>query len=333
MVSLTRHIRERQRLSPEVVGDVSDVMTQIALGGKRIARDLCRSGLTDMIGTTGGTNVQGERVQKLDERANQTFVEVFEQSEIVRIVVSEEMAEPFVVPRAAGSGSYAVFFDPLDGSSNVDVNAPLGSIFSIHRLDASGHFLRKGGDQLAGGYLLYGPGTLLVYTCGDGVHQFTLDPSANEFFLSTSNVRVPACGTIYSVNEGNRSKWSADVSHVIDSFQEVNPKTGRSYTARYTGCLVADVHRILLKGGLYLYPGEVNKPEGKLRLMYEAAPLSFVVEQAGGIGSTGVERIASIQPKAPHQRVPLMIGSRDDVERVEQRLSERCRSRVVDGSV
>lgn len=325
MVSLTRHIRERQRLSPEVVGDVSAMMTQVALGGKRIARDLCRSGLTDMIGTTGGTNVHGEQVQKSDELANQTFVEVFEQSEIVRIVVSEEMAEPFVVPRAAGSGSYAVFFDPLDGSSNVDVNAPLGSIFSIHRLDASGNFLKQGGDQLAGGYLLYGPGTLLVYTCGDGVHQFTLDPSANEFFLSASNVHVPDCGTIYSVNEGNRSKWSADVRHVIDSFQETAPKTGRSSTARYTGCLVADVHRILLKGGLYLYPGEVNKPEGKLRLMYEAAPLSFVVEQAGGIGSTGVERIASIQPKAPHQRVPLIIGSRDDVERVEQRLSERCR--------
>jgi len=325
MVSLTRHIRERQRLSPEVVGDVSAMMTQIALGGKRIARDLCRSGLTDVIGTTGETNVHGEQVQKSDERANQTFVEVFEQSEIVRIVVSEEMAEPFVVPRASESGSYAVFFDPLDGSSNVDVNAPLGSIFSIHRLDASGNFLKQGGDQLAGGYLLYGPGTLLVYTCGDGVHQFTLDPSANEFFLSASNVHVPACGTIYSVNEGNRSKWSADVRHVIDSFQETAPKTGRFSTARYTGCLVADVHRILLKGGLYLYPGEVNKPEGKLRLMYEAAPLSFVVEQAGGIGSTGVERIASIQPKAPHQRVPLMIGSRDDVERVEQRLSERCR--------
>ena len=325
MVSLARHIRERQRLSPEVVGDVSAMMTQVALGGKRIARDLCRAGLTDVIGTTGGTNVHGEQVQKLDELANQTFMEVFEQSEIVRIVVSEEMAEPFVVPRAAGSGSYAVFFDPLDGSSNVDVNAPLGSIFSIHRLDASGNFLKQGGDQLAGGYLLYGPGTLLVYTCGDGVHQFTLDPSANEFFLSASNVHVPDCGTIYSVNEGNRSKWSADVRHVIDSFQETAPKTGRSSTARYTGCLVADVHRILLKGGLYLYPGEVNKPEGKLRLMYEAAPLSFVVEQAGGVGSTGVERIASIQPKAPHQRVPLIIGSRDNVERVEQRLSERCR--------
>ena len=325
MVSLTRHIREQQRLSPEVVGDLSDMMTQIALGGKRIARDLCRTGLTDMIGTTGETNVQGEQVQKLDERANQIFVEVFEQSEIVRIVVSEEMAEPVVVPRAARSGSYAVFFDPLDGSSNIDVNAPLGSIFSIHRLDASGHFLKEGGSQLAGGYLLYGPGTLLVYTCGDGVHQFTLDPRDNEFFLSIANVHVPACGAIYSVNEGNRSKWSADVRHVIDSFQEVDPKTGHLYTARYTGCLVADVHRILLKGGLYLYPGEVKKPEGKLRLMYEAAPLSFVVEQAGGIGSTGVERIASIQPKSPHQRVPLIIGSRDDVERVEQFLSGRCR--------
>lgn len=325
MVSLTRHIREQQQLAPEVVGDLSDMMTQIALGGKRIARDLCRTGLTDMIGTTGETNVQGEQVQKLDELANQTFVEVFEQSEIVRIVVSEEMAEPFVVPRAAGSGSYAVFFDPLDGSSNVDVNAPLGSIFSIHRLDASGHVLKEGGAQLAGGYLLYGPGTLLVYTCGDGVHQLTLDPRDNEFFLSTSNVRVPACGSIYSVNEGNRSKWSADVRHVIDSFQETDPKTGRSYTARYTGCLVADVHRILLKGGLYLYPGEVKKPEGKLRLMYEAAPLSFVVEQAGGIGSTGVKRIASVQPESLHQRVPLIIGSRDNVERVEQLLSGRCR--------
>ena len=321
MISLTRHILERQELSPDRTREFSTIMNQIVLGGKRIARDLSEAGLMDNLGTTKTTNFHGEQVQKMDARANQIFVDAFEDSEIVRTVVSEEMDEPLTVARAEESGKYAVFFDPLDGSSNIDVNAPLGSIFSIHRLDSAGDFLRAGREQVASGYLLYGASTVFVYTCGEGVHQFILDPAVGEFFLSVSNVQIPVSGKICSVNEGNRSRWPENMVRAVDYFQENDRETGRPYSSRYTGCLVSDVHRILLKGGLYLYPGEVKKPEGKLRLMYEAAPLSFVVEQAGGLGSTGVERISAIHPKAPHQRVPLIIGSREDVEIAERFLS------------
>ncbi len=329
MVSLTHHIVEQRRLQPDSAEEFSTIINRIVSGGKKIARDLMEAGLTDRLGTTDATNVHGEQVQRMDARANQLFVEAFQDCDLVQIVVSEEMDEPFVVAHAEGacpepvegSGKYAVFFDPLDGSSNIDVNAPLGSIFSIHRLDPNGNFLKPGCEQVAGGYLLYGASTILVYTCGEGVHQFTLDSVAGEFFLSASNVEIPARGKIYSVNEGNKYKWSKVVKKTVDYFQDDDKETGRPYSSRYTGCLVADVHRILLKGGLYLYPGEVQRPEGKLRLMYEAAPLSFVVEQAGGFGSTGVERIAGIHPKTPHQCVPLIIGSRKDVEVAEQFLS------------
>lgn len=321
MISLTRHILERQKSSPDRAREFSTIMNQIMLGGKTIARELSEAGLTDNLGTTKTTNVHGEQVQKMDARANQIFVDAFEGSEIVRTVISEEMDEPFTVARTEESGKYAVFFDPLDGSSNIAVNAPLGSIFSIHRLDSVGDFLKVGHEQVASGYLLYGSSTVFVYTCGEGVDQFTLDPAAGEFFLSASNIQIPSSGKIFSVNGGNRSKWLENMIKTVDYFQDDDRETDRPYSFRYTGCLVADVHRILLKGGLYLYPGEVKKPEGKLRLMYEAAPLSFVVEQAGGLGSTGVERISAIHPKALHQRVPLIIGSCEDVEIVEQFLS------------
>ncbi|RMH06962.1 MAG: class 1 fructose-bisphosphatase [Nitrospirae bacterium] len=323
-ISLTRHILQQQRLHAQATGEFSAIMAQIALAGKMIARDLSHAGLIDILGSTGEVNVQGEEVQKLDQKANETFVKVFEYSPVVKTLISEEMEEPVTIAHAERTGKYALFFDPLDGSSNIDVNAPLGSIFSIHRLDErevstpQAALLKRGSEQVAAGYLLYGASTVLVYTCGDGVHQFTLDPGIGEFLLSATKLQMPARGKIYSTNEGNRQKWLEPVQRFVNYLQETDAATGRPYSSRYTGCLVADVHRILLKGGLYLYPGEVKKPEGKLRLMYEAAPLSFVVEQAGGLGSTGVERINTIQPKAPHQRVPLVIGSRDDVTLLEQ---------------
>ncbi len=321
MVSLTRHIFEQQCFQPDGAEEFSAIMNRIVSGGQRIARDLREASLTGSLGETDTRNVHGEQVQHMDARANKLFLEAFQDSGIVELVVSEEMEEPVPVAAAKGAGKYAVFFDPLDGSSNIDVNAPLGSIFSIHRLGPNGRFLKPGCEQVASGYLLYGASTILVYTCGSGVHQFTLDPVAGEFFLSASNVQIPARGKIYSVNEGNSHKWSKNILKIVDYFKGNDEGDGRSYAARYTGCLVADVHRILIKGGLYLYPGEVRKPEGKLRLMYEAAPLSFVVEQAGGLGSTGVERISTIHPKTPHQCVPLIIGSREDVETTEQFLN------------
>ena len=322
--SLTQHILQEETLHPEASGEFSALMVQIALAGKMIARDLSHSGLIDLLGSTGETNVQGEDVKIMDQRANDIFMRAFQSHSMVRTLVSEEMETPLQVNGIGHSGKYAIYFDPLDGSSNIDVNASLGSIFSIHRLgpgtsrDHGQELLKPGCEQVAGGYLLYGASTDLVYTCGGGVHQFTLDPEIGEFLRSAQHIQMPARGKIYCANEGNYQKWSATTQQYINSLKESDSATGRPYAARYSGCLVADVHRLLLKGGVYLYPGEVKKPEGKLRLMYEAAPLTFVVEQAGGLGSTGVERIHAIQPKSLHQRVPLFIGSRDDVEQVER---------------
>ena len=326
-VSLTQFIIQEQAKFPQATGEFSTMMAQIALVGKIIARELSQSGLIDILGATGATNVQGEEVQKLDERANTIFVQAFEDSRIIGTLISEEMEKPFFVSTAIDIDTYALYFDPLDGSSNIDVNAPLGSIFSIHRLspsssqESNGNLLKPGAAQVAAGYLLYGPSTILVYTCGNGVHAFTLDPEIGEFLLSARNITTPQRGKIYSINEGNRWKWTSGMQQYIAHLQESDASSGRPYTGRYTGCLAADVHRILLKGGLYLYPGELKKPEGKLRLLYECAPLTFIIEQAGGIGSTGTERISAIQPTTLHQRVPFIVGSREDVELAERFLT------------
>ncbi len=322
--TLTCHILKEPSLESEVMGELCQIMAQIALAGKMIARELSHAGLSDVRGATGETNVQGEEVQKLDDQANTIFVSVFDGSEVVRTVVSEEMEKPHVVQHAQRPGRYAIYLDPLDGSSNIDVNAPLGSIFSIHRIPSSSSgesesdLLKPGRDQVGAGYLLYGTSTELIYTCGNGVHQFTLDPEIGDFFLTTEKVTMPSCGKIYSTNEGNYQKWATGTQRYIDSVKETDASTNRPYGGRYSGCFVADVHRVLLKGGIYLYPGEVEKPEGKLRLMYEAAPLTFVIEQAGGLGSTGGGSIQAIQPDALHQRVPVFIGSRENVKQAQQ---------------
>ncbi|GJL51361.1 MAG: fructose-1,6-bisphosphatase class 1 [Nitrospirales bacterium] len=323
-ISLTSHILKEDAFPPEATGEFSHIMMNLGIAGKMIARDLRHAGIIDVLGSTGETNIQGEEVQKLDERANEIFIKVFKANEIVKTMVSEEMEKPHLFSDAQRSGKYALYLDPLDGSSNIDVDAPLGSIFSLHRLseESSGHkeqdLLKAGSEQVGGGYFLYGTNTVFVYTCGKGVHEFTLEPELGEFFLTARNIQMPSRGKIYSVNEGNCQKWSRGMQQYINDIKQTDSATHRPYGLRYTGCLVADVHRILLKGGVYLYPGEMNKPEGKLRLMYEAAPLSFVIEQAGGIGSTGVEPINSIQPKMLHQRVPLVIGSRENVEQVQE---------------
>jgi fructose-1,6-bisphosphatase I len=323
-LSLPTHTFREQMSIPGATGEFSRIMIQIALGGKLIARDLRKAGLSHFLGSTGVINVQGEVMQKLDERANQIFLEVFEHQGLVSTLVSEEMEKPYLVKEADGKGKYAVFLDPLDGSSNIDVNGPLGSIFSIHRLPREGFphseevLQKKGSEQVAAGYFLYGSSVLLVYTCGQGVQQFTLDQEAGEFFLSANNLRVPKRGKIYSVNEGNQQKWFSGTKKFLHYLQESDSQTGRPYSSRYSGCFVADVHRVMYKGGLYMYPGERKNPEGKLRLMYEAAPLTFLVEQAGGLGSTGVARVNQLTPKALHQRVPLFIGSQEDVTKAEE---------------
>jgi fructose-1,6-bisphosphatase I len=309
---------------PGGLGAFSSLLSHVALAGKTLARDLRLAGLLDILGTTGNTNVQGETVKKLDEIANETFLKVLERSGVVCALASEEMEKPVIISNQAQRGPYMVLFDPLDGSSNTDVNMPLGSVFSIvaaPKADAAAidkEILRKGTEQVAGGYLLFGPSTMLVVAAGAGVHGFTLDPGLGEFLLSHEAIKIPARGKVYGANEGNYQKWPEGMKKYFDYLKMQDNATGRPYSSRYSGCLVADVHRILLSGGIYLYPGEVGKPEGKLRLLYEANPLAMVVEQAGGRASTGLERILDIEPKKLHQRVPLIIGSSDDVRDAER---------------
>lgn len=325
--TLSCHILEEHILQPSDASSCSTIMAQLAVVAKKLAAVIGRAGLVDVVGQTGDTNVQGEAVQKLDQLANETFLQVFDHGGgLALTLVSEEMEDPVLVPRSRsegnGKGRYALFFDPLDGSSNVEANALLGSIFSIYRLDeqasAPGQgLLRPGTEQIAAGYILYGPSTVFVYSCGKGVHQFTLDRAIGEFLLSRPRLRVPPSGTVYSVNDGNYPKWSPGVQRFLEHLRD--PKeAGKQYASRYSGCLVADVHRLLSSGGIYFYPAERKKPEGKLRLMYEAAPLAWLLEQAGGMASTGGQRILEVQPSNFHQRTPLFIGSKEEVAWAEE---------------
>ena len=316
--TLTRFITETHAGYPAARGEFSALLAQIGLAGKILTRDLRRAGLLDILGATGETNVQGEAVKKLDTIANETLIKVFQHTGLVCALASEEMEKPMFLSENWPHGKYMLLFDPLDGSSNTDVNMPLGTIFSVLRYDgaagpSAGDLLRGGTQQVAAGYLMYGSSTVLVFTSGKGVHEFTLDPALGEYLLSKEGIRMPPKGTVYSANEGNACKWIPGARRFTDYLKEPDKATGRPYTLRYSGCLVADVHRLLIGGGIYLYPAETNKPEGKLRLLYEANPLAMVVEQAGGRASSGAERILAITPEALHQRVPLLIGSDDDV--------------------
>ena len=317
--TLSRFIIQKQAAHPVVTGELSSLLSQIGLVGKLIAQDLRRAGLINILGTTGEINVQGETVKRLDEIANETFLKVFHHNGLVCAVASEEMEKPVLLPENWPQAKYMLLFDPLDGSSNTDCNNPLGAIFSVlkcerkDRMPTEDELVRKGTKQVAAGYLLYGSSTMLVYTVGQGVHGFTLEPGIGEYLLSHERIRMPARGKVYGANEGNYHKWTTGMKKYMDYLKIPDTATGRPYSGRYSACLVADVHRILLGGGIYLYPGELGKPEGKLRLLYEANPLAWVVEQAGGRASTGTMRILDVEAKQLHQRVPLIIGSADDV--------------------
>jgi fructose-1,6-bisphosphatase I len=328
-LTLSRFIAQKQADHPGTAGEFSCLLSQIGLVGKLIAQDLRHAGLIDILGTTGEINVQGETVKKLDEIANETFLKAFHQSGLVIALASEEMEKPVLFPENWPQAQYMLLFDPLDGSSNTDCNMPLGTIFSVvkaerkDRMPTADDLVRKGTEQVAAGYLLYGSSTMLVYTVGQGVQGFTLEPSIGEYLLSHEQIRIPVRGKVYGVNEGNYHKWPGGTQQYIDSLKVKDTATGRPYSVRYSGCLVADVHRILLGGGIYLYPGELDKPEGKLRLLYEANPLAWVVEQAGGKASTGTSRILDVEAKQLHQRVPLIIGSTDDVQDAEEFIQGR----------
>ena len=285
---------------------------------------LRRAGLIDILGTTGEVNIQGETVKKLDAIANETFLKAFHQSEHVCALASEEMEKPVLLPENWPQAQYMLLFDPLDGSSNTDCNMPLGTIFSVvkskrkDRMPTMDELVCNGTKQVAAGYLLYGASTMLVYTIGQGVHGFTLEPGIGEYLLSHEQIHIPDRGKTYAVNEGNYHQWPEGTKKYVDYLKMKDSATGRPYSGRYSGCLVADVHRILLGGGVYLYPGELNKPEGKLRLLYEGNPLAWLMEQAGGKASTGTTRILDVEAKQLHQRVPLVIGSADDVRDAEE---------------
>lgn len=293
-----------------------------------IAREVRRAGLIDILGSAGHTNVQGEEQQKLDVMANETIKRIVGPSGRVCIMGSEEEEAPIEPDVVDGQGKYVLLFDPLDGSSNIDVNVSIGTIFSVYRrVTKSGagsmeDLLQPGGQQVAAGYVIYGSSTVMVYTEGDGVHAFTLDPSIGEFLLHQAKFQTPPSGKYYSVNESNFARWTDGYRRVVRCFKGIDESSNERKNARYIGSLVADFHRNLITGGVFMYPADVKSPTGKLRLLYEAAPLAFVAEQAGGAASDGRRRILDIHPERLHERVPLVIGSRDDVAFVEATLRE-----------
>ena len=331
ITTIERHILEQQRHFPQATGELTYLLYDIALAAKIISREVSKAGLVEILGLTGEENVQGEQVMKLDVFANETLIRMNDHTGRLCAMASEENPDIIPIPERFPTGRYVLVFDPLDGSANIDLNVSIGTIFSIHRKVSDGQrgtledFLQPGHKQVAAGYIIYGSSTMMVYTSGRGVHGFTLDPSVGEFLLSHPNIQIPLRGKYYSTNEGNYHYWSEGVRRYVDYLKASDEATGRPYSARYIGTLVADFHRNLLAGGIFMYPADTRdtkKPRGKLRLLYEVAPMAFIVEQAGGRASDGEQGIMHIQPESLHQRVPLFIGSREDVDEVEQFIRE-----------
>ena len=352
-ITVSRHIMDLQRMHPEATGDLSGLLNELIVAAKTISAEVNMAGLADILGMSGKTNIQGAEGQKLDEFADNTIKRRMARSGYLCVMTSEE--EDGIIPVAEGyEGKYTLAFDPLDGSSNIDVNVNIGTIFSVHRRKsdhgkpplgrrstdiveewqpAEGKqgseedLLQKGSLQVAASYIIYGSSTMLVFTTGEGVHGFTLDPSVGEFYLSHPEIRIPERSKYFSVNEGNYNYWDENMRRYINYLKEEDKENGRPYSARYIGSLVADFHRNLITGGIFLYPKDnksPDKPSGKLRLLYEAAPLAYIVEQAGGRAITGDGReIMEIEPKELHQRVPLIIGCRHDIDEAEAFLDGR----------
>jgi len=318
--TIQQHIIEQQRIHhPQATGEFSWLLSGITLATKIIADQVSRAGLRNLLGSTGETNVQGELVQKLDVLANETILACLGYRPSIGIMVSEEDDEPHIIKDFDDQAKYIVLFDPLDGSSNIDVNVSIGTIFSIlqRREDCEAgrvmdHILQPGLKQVAAGYVIYSSSTVMAYTTGSGVHMFTLDPSIGAFCLCREHVRMPASGKTYSINEAYRSQFPRGVQDYLDwaKTDEAN------YSLRYIGSLVADFHRTLLKGGVFLYPPTTKAPQGKLRLLYEANPLAFIAEQAGGVATDGKQRILEKTPTALHERTSLIIGSKSEVDHV-----------------
>ncbi|MBN2798793.1 MAG: class 1 fructose-bisphosphatase [Deltaproteobacteria bacterium] len=323
--TLDRFLMDQLRDYPGATGQFVNLMQSIALAGKMISSRVNRVGLAGLLGSTGEVNVQGEFVQKLDRYANETFLRALEHRGHTCMVVSEEEGEVVLTPDKWHSGRYVVTVDPLDGSSNIDVNATIATIFGVYRRKSSeggpaelADVLRPGRELVAAGYILYGSGTMLVLAIDRGVFGFSLDPTVGEFFLSHPSIVVPARGSIFSVNEGYAAEWGPGITRYVQSLKA----PGTKYTARYIGSLAADFHRNLLKGGVFLYPATTTSPRGKLRLLYEANPLAYIIEKAGGAATNGRTPILEIRPGSIHHRVPLVIGGVDEVREATEQMKD-----------
>lgn len=329
VTTIESFILEQERLAPGATGELTNLLYDIGLGTKLVAAAIRRAGLVDILGSAGATNVQGEEQMKLDVFANECLKNALASAGRVCVMASEEDEEVTTFPGNADA-KYAVLADPLDGSSNIDVNGAVGTIFSIYRRVSSGGMadvrdvLQPGREQVAAGYVMYGSSVMLVYTTGQGVHGFTLDPTVGEFLLSHHHISLPETGTYLSVNESNFPRWNPGIQRAVRAFHGERPEVMKGKNSRYIGSLVADFHRNLIAGGVFLYPGDTRNPNGKLRLSYEANPMAFIAEQAGGAATNGVDRILDIQPTELHQRTPLVIGSRKDVEFVAATLREHA---------
>jgi len=319
LTNLSRFLLEEQRKFPTATGDFTLILEQIAFAAKIISREVNKAGLVNIIGKAESTNYHGEEQQKLDVFANEKMIQALDHTGQICGMASEEVDEVIRIPSKYPKGKYLVVFDPLDGSSNIDVNISIGTIFGIYKRKSDStvdgceeDFLQPGRDLVASGYVIYGSSTMFVYTTGNGVNGFTLDPSVGEFILSHPDMKVPKEGKIYSINEANYHKWDERIRNFVEFIKNYKE---RSYTARYIGSLVADFHRNLLKGGIFLYPGDSKNPKGKLRLLYEANPLAFIIKQAGGMATDGEKDILDIVPKNLHEKTPLIIGSEFEVKK------------------
>lgn len=328
-LTLGEFIIERQADFPYSTGELSALLSSIRLASRIVNREVNKAGLVDILGNAGQENVQGESQQKLDVYANEAFIQAFKSREVVCAIASEEEDDYISMPQNKNghNNKYVLLIDPLDGSSNIDVNISIGTIFSIYRrVTEPGtpvkieDLLQPGNKQIAAGYVLYGSSTILVMTTGNGVNGFTLDPSIGTFYLSHPNIQIPESGEIYSINEGNYVHFPKGVKEYIKYCQK--EEDNRPYTSRYVGSLVADFHRNMTKGGIYIYPQGTNHPNGKLRLLYECNPIAFIAEQAGGRASDGYQRILDIAPSELHQRVPFFCGSNQMMDKVEEFMRE-----------
>ena len=328
-ITLNEFIIHQQAEYPEATGNFSCLLHHIGIAAKKVNREVNKAGLVDILGRSGCENVQGEEQQKLDVYANEAFMEELQASGECCGIASEENEDVTTFHEGlCRNAKYIVCMDPLDGSSNIDVNVSVGTIFSIYRRKSPigeaavlDDFLQKGSEMVAAGYIIYGSSTMLVYTVGRGVNGFTLDPSLGEFCLSHPNIKTPASGKIYSINEGNYEKFPVGIKKYIKYCQEKDAKTNRPYTSRYIGSLVADFHRNMLKGGVFMYPSTDSHPNGKLRLLYECNPIAFIAEQAGGLAFSEEGRILDLQPEAIHQRVTFYAGAHDMVMKVKEFLN------------